>query len=166
MKTTYMKNILIICAVFLVFGCDKQQNENIQLTLTTTDMSAITSNSVITGGSIISSIGLNITSKGVVWSTSNNPTILLSTKTNDGNGTNSFTSNIIGLNADTKYYVRAYATIQSGTYYGNEISFTTRASMSFATVTSANGKVWMDRNLGASRVAISSTDTSAYGDLY
>ncbi len=33
------------------------------------------------------------------------------------------------------------------------------------TVTSA-GQVWMDRNLGASRVATSSTDTEAYGDLY
>jgi hypothetical protein len=28
------------------------------------------------------------------------------------------------------------------------------------------GKIWMDRNLGASRAAISSTDASAYGDLY
>jgi uncharacterized protein (TIGR02145 family) len=28
------------------------------------------------------------------------------------------------------------------------------------------GKVWMDRNLGASRVATSSTDALAYGDLY
>jgi uncharacterized protein (TIGR02145 family) len=28
------------------------------------------------------------------------------------------------------------------------------------------GKTWMDRNLGASRVAQSSTDTQAYGDLY
>jgi uncharacterized protein (TIGR02145 family) len=27
-------------------------------------------------------------------------------------------------------------------------------------------KIWMDRNLGASQVAISSTDTNAYGDLY
>jgi uncharacterized protein (TIGR02145 family) len=34
------------------------------------------------------------------------------------------------------------------------------------TVTSLTGRVWMDRNLGASRVAISSTDTEAYGDLY
>lgn len=32
-------------------------------------------------------------------------------------------------------------------------------------VTSA-GQVWMDRNLGASRVATSMTDTEAYGDLY
>lgn len=34
------------------------------------------------------------------------------------------------------------------------------------TVISANGRVWMDRNLGASQVATSSTDSAAYGDLY
>jgi hypothetical protein len=30
----------------------------------------------------------------------------------------------------------------------------------------ATGKIWMDRNLGASQVATSSTDANAYGDLY
>ncbi len=30
----------------------------------------------------------------------------------------------------------------------------------------STGKTWMDRNLGASRVATSSTDAAAYGDLY
>ena len=34
------------------------------------------------------------------------------------------------------------------------------------TVTSTTGQVWMDRNLGASRVAFSSDDSEAYGDLY
>ena len=33
-------------------------------------------------------------------------------------------------------------------------------------VTSATGRIWMDRNMGASRAATSSTDTQAYGDLY
>ena len=33
-------------------------------------------------------------------------------------------------------------------------------------VTSPTGKIWMDRNLGASRVATSSNDSEAYGDLY
>jgi uncharacterized protein (TIGR02145 family) len=161
-----MKNTLIICAVFLVFGCDKGQNVNTLPDLSTTDISSVTSNSVISGGNIISNGGLDITAKGVVWGTSNNPTILLSTKTNDGIGTSSFTSNVTGLNADTKYYLRAYAINKIGTNYGNEISFTTRSSIVFANVTSANGRVWMDRNLGASRVATSSTDTSSYGDLY
>jgi hypothetical protein len=30
----------------------------------------------------------------------------------------------------------------------------------------ATGQIWMDRNLGASQVATSSTDTNSYGDLY
>jgi uncharacterized protein (TIGR02145 family) len=33
-------------------------------------------------------------------------------------------------------------------------------------VTSLTGRVWMDRNLGATRVAISSTDAASYGDYY
>ena len=33
-------------------------------------------------------------------------------------------------------------------------------------VISETGEIWMDRNLGASQVATSSTDTAAYGDLY
>lgn len=34
------------------------------------------------------------------------------------------------------------------------------------TVTGAGGAVWMDRNLGATQVATSSSDANAYGDLY
>lgn len=33
-------------------------------------------------------------------------------------------------------------------------------------VTTTTGKIWMDRNLGATQVATSSTDAAAYGDLY
>ena len=33
-------------------------------------------------------------------------------------------------------------------------------------VTSTTGKVWMDRNLGATQVATNTNDTAAYGDLY
>lgn len=36
----------------------------------------------------------------------------------------------------------------------------------YGTVTSADNRVWLDRNIGASRVATSATDTEAYGDLY
>ena len=34
------------------------------------------------------------------------------------------------------------------------------------TVTSADSRIWMDRNLGATQVATSSTDVAAYGNLY
>lgn len=36
----------------------------------------------------------------------------------------------------------------------------------YGTVTTATGKIWMDRNLGATRVALSSTDAQAYGDYF
>lgn len=36
----------------------------------------------------------------------------------------------------------------------------------YGTVTSAGGRTWLDRNLGATRVATSPTDSLSYGDLY
>lgn len=132
--------------------------------LTTATVSDITSATAISGGTI--SRGTAIMSRGVCWSTSQNPTVSLSTKTTDGSGTGSFTSSITGLQSGTTYYVRAYATNSVGTAYGNQVSFTTTSAPAVSTVTSTTGKVWMDRNLGASRVATSSTDSEAYGDLY
>ena len=93
--------------------------------LTTTAISAIKSNSAASGGNITSDGGANITARGVVWSTSANPTIALTTKTTDGTGTDSFTSSLTNLTTKTTYYLRAYATNSAGTGYGNEITFTT-----------------------------------------
>ena len=43
----------------------------------------------------------------------------------------------------------------------------TGGTISYAnTVVSTTGKIWMDRNLGASQVATISTDAASYGDLY
>ena len=36
----------------------------------------------------------------------------------------------------------------------------------YGTVTTATGRVWLDRNLGATRVATSVTDAAGYGDYY
>jgi len=40
------------------------------------------------------------------------------------------------------------------------------SQVTYGTVTGANGRCWLDRNLGASQVATSSTDYLAYGDLF
>jgi hypothetical protein len=97
-------------------------------TLTTTTISSITSKTAVSGGNISSDGGSNVTIRGVVWSTSPNPTISLTTKTTDGNGIGSFTSNIMDLLANTTYYVRAYAINSVGISYGNELVFKTNAS--------------------------------------
>jgi uncharacterized protein (TIGR02145 family) len=99
----------------------------------TTSASSITAESAISGGSISSDGGSAITAKGVCWSTSPNPTISDET-TNEGSGTGTFTSSITGLEEMTTYYVRAYATNNVGTAYGNEIQFTTIEAVDLATI--------------------------------
>jgi hypothetical protein len=71
--------------------------------------------------------GTTVLDKGIVWSTTANPTISLTTKKSFGAGTESFSGTINGLEPSTVYYARAYATNNKGTSYGNEVSFTTTA---------------------------------------
>lgn len=96
--------------------------------LITSNANSVTAATAVSGGNITDDGGASITSRGVCWSTSHNPTIALPTKTSDGTGTGSFTSNITGLDAGKTYYVSAYATNSAGTAYGNEVSFTTSLS--------------------------------------
>jgi uncharacterized protein (TIGR02145 family) len=93
-------------------------------TLTTVGVTGITLNSAKSGGNITSDGGSAVTVRGVCWSTSANP-IASGSHTSDGSGTGSFVSNITGLNPATLYYVRAYATNNAGTSYGNVLTFTT-----------------------------------------
>jgi hypothetical protein len=97
-------------------------------TVSTNAISNMTYTTASSGGIISSDGGAAVTSRGVCWSTSSNPTIALSTKTIDGSGIGSFTSSITGLAASTAYYIRAYATNSEGTAYGNEVIFTTTSA--------------------------------------
>jgi uncharacterized protein (TIGR02145 family) len=89
-------------------------------------ITSISQTTASSGGNITSDGGAIVTERGVVWSTSPNPTILLSTKTKDGTGTGTFSSSITGLLPNTTYFVKAYATNSVGTGYGNEVSFKTQ----------------------------------------
>lgn len=93
-------------------------------TLTTNNITDISKLSAISGGKISSDGGMPITSKGICWSTTSNPTIS-NNKTNEGGGLSNFTSKLSDLSSGTTYYVRAYATNDKGTTYGDEVSFKT-----------------------------------------
>jgi uncharacterized protein (TIGR02145 family) len=116
-------------------------------TITTTAVSAITSTTATTGGNITNDGGSAITSRGVSWNTSINPSITNGTSTGGGSGTGSFTIPIMLLSPNTTYYVRAYATNSTGTAYGNNISFTTLQSAG-TTVTDIDGNVYNTVTIG------------------
>ena len=93
-------------------------------TLTTLHASDITINSAKLGGNITSAGSGNIIERGIVWSTSSNPTID-NHKISNGTGVGKYIISITELADKTIYYARAYATNEKGTAYGDEINFTT-----------------------------------------
>ena len=96
------------------------------VTVTTHATTLIAANSATSGGTIANTTNqVHLIDAGVCWSTSSNPSVA-DNQTNDGVGTGTFISNLIGLTPNTKYYVRAYVSDDSGSdYYGKEKSFKT-----------------------------------------
>jgi len=92
--------------------------------LTTIAVTSITASTATSGGNISSNGGSAVTTSGICWATSPNPTTANS-KTTDGIPSGSYSSNLTGLTTGTTYHVRAYATNAAGTAYGNDLSFTT-----------------------------------------
>jgi hypothetical protein len=93
-------------------------------TLSTTAASAVTGSGAESGGDITSDGGAPISARGLAYGTSPAPSIAGST-VGAGSGSGSFVASLSGLSQATTYYVRAFATNDAGTAYGNQISFTT-----------------------------------------
>jgi len=100
-------------------------------TTTITNIQQITATG---GGNVLSDGNATITARGVCWDVWSTPTILDS-HTTDSTGSGSFVSSIIGLTANTHYYVRAYATNSEGTAYGSEVEFDTLVGDESTTLT-------------------------------
>ena len=122
--TTYYARAYATNAAGTTYGNEVNFTAVAMPTVITTPVSDITAITATGGGNVISDGGMAVTTRGICWNTTGNPTIADS-HTTDGTGTGSFTSNISGLTHSTTYYVRAYATNSIGTTYGEELSFTT-----------------------------------------
>lgn len=93
-------------------------------TVTTGEVTNITATTAVCGGEVVADGNASVTERGVCWSMSQNPTIE-GEHTTDGIGVGVFTSQIENLVDDTTYYVRAYATNEKGTSYGEEVAIRT-----------------------------------------
>ena len=108
------------------FTTEEEEAELTPPTVITSEVIDITETTAVSGGNVTDDGGATVTARGICWSISQNPTLDDNDGiTTDGNGTGTFTSNLINLTANTTYYVRAYATNEKGTSYGDEMSFTT-----------------------------------------
>lgn len=94
-------------------------------TVITASITSITENSASGGGEVTSDGGSSITTYGICWSTSTNPTTADSKTSNSPGFVGTFTKYLTGLAESTFYYVRAYATNAIGTAYGSNETFTT-----------------------------------------
>ena len=153
-------------------------------TITTKTVTNIGPGIATSGGIVSDDGGSFVTTKGVCWSTTSNPTTANS-HTVDGSGIGGFVSDITGLISNSQYYVRAYATNNAGTVYGNETMFTTfgplgncgsliinhlagavapvTKTVTYSTVSNIPGeplKCWLASNLGADHQAPAVYDDS------
>ena len=129
-------------------------------TVTTNEITEIKAHSAECGGNVTDDCGADVISRGVCWSTSSNPTIK-DNHTTDGDGMGEFTSHIYGLEPNTTYYVRAYATNELGTSYGDEKSFTTGEFVNheYVDLGLPSGLKWATCNVGAEK-------PEDYGDYF
>ena len=96
-------------------------------TVVTTSVTNVTYTSASVGGEVTNDGNTTVTERGVVYSTSSNPTISNSKK-RSGSGTGAYSVELSDLSEGTTYYVRAYAINSKGTAYGEQVSFTTLRS--------------------------------------
>jgi len=132
-----MKKILFLTLSLLLLNCSSDNNLDEAInslpTLTTNNVTNISSSRIISGGNISNNGGLDVTSRGICWSLNEEPT------TNDnflinGSGIGEYSVEVLNLESNTDYYARAFATNSLGTSYGNELNFTTLKDITYEVI--------------------------------
>ena len=157
MKIIYFTKAFFVAllAMFFISQFNQCTNDNLKVPeVITTDISDITESSCKCGGEVILDGGSPVTARGICWSTAELPTIS-DNKTNNGQGSGVFSTEITGLELNTIYYLRAYATNDIGTGYGEIKSVTPGTIMDidgniYHTVT-IGSQIWIAENLKVKR---------------
>ena len=152
--TTYHIRAYATNVIGTTYGEDLTFTTLAKPTLNTIEISAVTITTAVSGGNISSDGGTSVIARGLCWSTSPNPTIA-DNITSNGTGSGNFTVNLAGLEANSTYYLRAYATNSVGTGYGDELVFKTYAladiENNYYHVVTIGTQTWMQENLTTTR---------------
>ena len=125
--TTYYLNAFATNSVGTAYSADVTFTTPATPVVTTTAVHSVTPSSAISGGTVVYDGGLLVSDCGICWSTEPSPS-LDDQFISGGAGTGDFVCNLTDLEANTQYYVRAYATNSTVTTYGETVSFITNDS--------------------------------------
>ncbi|MCL2012143.1 MAG: DNRLRE domain-containing protein [Cystobacterineae bacterium] len=153
-KGLAIKNALLLVVAMAFMGCPKGEKpketpflpsdpptpSSTLPTLSTADITQLTSVSATLGGHISHEGTPPYTERGLCHHTSPNPTIANNRTPIAGSGTGSFSASLSNLSPGTTYYVRSYATNAAGTAYGEQLSFTTQLAPALTGPTTAYGE--------------------------
>jgi hypothetical protein len=128
-------SLLVVAGILLMLttNCKKKEDTNNSVPhanapgLTIDSVSSVTGTSAVVMADITSQGSSAVILYGLCWSTSENPTNADShtASTPDTSITELFSTTLSGLDTNTRYFVRAYATNSAGTGYSAQVSFTT-----------------------------------------
>ena len=153
------KLTLLLALTVILFSCKPEAEKP---TVVTKSVGEVTENTAKVVGQVTADGGAEVTERGVCWNTAPAPEVIdYRTKDAEG-GLGIFTLNLSNLEPQTTYYVRAYATNEVGTSYGEEVSFTTLER------TFENGHEYVDLGLSVKWATcnIGATSPEEYGDYF
>lgn len=131
----YKTLAILIIAFSLIISCKKKNKTTpptvTSAVLTTSAVYEITNKTVKCGGVITDAGNGIVNERGVCWGANQFPVIKGNDTVRCGSGTGSFIARLYNLLPNTTYYIRAYATNEVGTAYGDNIKFTTSPFASF-----------------------------------
>lgn len=104
-------------------GCSVRCLKTTPPRVTTVSVQSVENNKALVRGQVIAEGGTPVTACGFCWNISQTPT-LADNHTTDSLNNGFFTSVLTNLSNNITYYVRAYATNQEGTTYGDEMMLT------------------------------------------
>ncbi|WP_316747739.1 hypothetical protein [Pedobacter gandavensis] len=121
--TTYYVRAYAVNEVGVAYGNEEVFRTPDYPTVSTLAAGSFYNNTAKGGGEVLNDGEAPVLVRGVVWSTEENPSLINSTSSSNGAGLGVFNSVMGGLESNTVYHVRAYATNVVGTAYGADKTF-------------------------------------------